>query len=95
MKKIILIVSLIIVAILILVMTGIIPKVMGKLVAIKYVKENYSNLDWKFEKIEFFNLYGAYYAYFKESENQSYVFRLNSKYFPTHVVFDGYHNSTI
>lgn len=75
--------------------TGIIPRIVGKQIAIKYVQQKYPDLNLQFERIEFVTPMGAYYVQFRGKNNQIYNFSLNSKYFPTHIEYDSYLNSNV
>lgn len=75
--------------------TGIVPQIMGKQIALRYVQERYSDLNLQFERIDFVTPMGAYYVQFKGNNNQFYNFKLNSKYFPTRVEYDSYLNSNV
>lgn len=79
---------LVIMLIIVLWLTGVIPQMIGKQAAINYVKENHIEIDLTYKSIEYSTAYGDYIATFLDEAGNAYNFRLNSKYFPTSVVYD-------
>lgn len=49
----------------------------------------------KYNNIEFSKEYGNYIVSFSDKENNLYNLKLNSKYFPTLVIYDGIIQSNI
>lgn len=94
-KKYILIIFVIILLIIILWLTGVIPKSIGKYTALNYVKKNYEEMNLKYNNIEFSKEYGNYIVSFSDKENNLYNLKLNSKYFPTLVIYDSIKQSNV
>ena len=67
---------------------GVIPKMIGKQAAIRYVKENYSEIGLTYQNIEVSTAYDDYIVNFSDESGATYNFRLSSKYFPTSVAYD-------
>lgn len=87
-KHILIGIAAIIILIIALWITGVIPKMIGKQAAIRYVKENYSEIDLTYQNIEFSTAYDDYIVSFSDEAGATYNFRLSSKYFPTSVAYD-------
>ena len=68
--------------------SGVIPRYIAKATAIKYVEENYSHLNLEFNKIDYSKSHGSYFAVFKDLGGSIYSFQLETKYFPTLIWFD-------
>ena len=81
-KKIIIICSVIIFLLIALWISGIIPKQIGKIYGIKYMKENFPEMKLEYEGIEWNKFYGDYIISFKDKENQSYSCIIGPKYLP-------------
>lgn len=94
-KKVLIVIYTIIVIVTILWLIGIIPKIIGVHTANKYVKENYKEMNLKYNYIEYSTAYGDYIVNFIDKENNVYNFRLNSKYFPTSVEYDSIIKSVV
>ena len=78
----------IIILILILWISGIIPKQIGKIAAINYVKKNYPDKDLMFLNIDYSPIHESYFASFKALDGRVYNFELYTKYLPVTVWFD-------
>lgn len=74
---------------------GIIPKILAVNVAKKHVKINYANMNLEYNDIEFSPSYGDYIVSFLDKNDNIFNFKLNSKYFPTSVVYDSIIQSNI
>ena len=81
-KKIIIICSVIIILLIALWLSGIIPKQIGKIYGIKYMKENFPEMELEYKGIEWNKFYGDYIISFKDKENQSYSCVIGPKYLP-------------
>lgn len=81
---------LIIIIILTLVITalwfcGVIPKQIGKIYGINYMKENFPEMQLDYVDIEWNKYYGDYIITFKDKENQNYSCIIGPKYFPISI----------
>lgn len=81
---------LIIIIILTLVITalwfcGVIPKQIGKIYGINYMKENFPEMQLDYVDIEWNKYYGDYIITFKDKENQNYSCIIEPKYFPISI----------
>lgn len=94
-KNILMVISMIFLLIIILWIIGVIPKNIGKNVAINYVKSNYPEMNLKYNNIEFSKEYGNYIVSFSDKKNNIYNFKLNYKYFPVSVIYDSIKQSNI
>ena len=81
-RKILLAIIYIAILILILWISGIIPKQIAKVSATNYLKENFPKLQLEYEDIEWSSSFGAYSVKFKDKNNKTYGFLMNNKYFP-------------
>ena len=68
-KNILMVISMIFLLIIILWIIGVIPKNIGKNVAINYVKSNYPEMNLKYNNIEFSKEYGNYIVSFSDKKN--------------------------
>lgn len=94
-RRIAIIIFTIVILIFILWISGITPKLIGKQIAIKYVEDNYKHMNLKYNYIEYSSAYGDYIVNFIDDINNSYNFRLNSKYFPTAIEYDSIIQSVV
>lgn len=94
-KNILIVLFVIFLLIIILWLIGVIPKAIGKHTAINYVKDNYQEMNLQYNNIDFSKNYGNYIVSFSDKENNFYNFKLNSKYFPTTVIYDSIKQSNI
>lgn len=78
----------IIVLIITLWISGIIPRQIGKIVAIKYVRENYPDKDIDYLNIDYSPFHKSYFVSFKSSDGRVYNFELHSRYLPITIWFD-------
>ncbi|MCF6460347.1 hypothetical protein [Clostridium sp. Cult3] len=85
-KKLILIY--IIALIVVLWISGIIPKQIGKVFAINYVNKNYPSKNLDFLNIDYSPIHNSYFVSFKDVEGRVYNFELCSRYFPITIWFD-------
>lgn len=74
--------------IIILWISGIIPKQIGKISAINYVKTNYPDKNLCFLNIDYSPIHNSYFVSFKDLDGRVYNFELHSRYFPTTIWFD-------
>lgn len=81
-KKILIITSIVVLGIIILWVGGIIPKQIGKIYGTKYMKDNFSKMQFEYENIEWNKYYGDYIITFKDKENEYYSCVIGPKYFP-------------
>jgi len=85
MKKEILIICSIVLIIIALWFGGIIPKQIGKIYGINYMKNNFPNMQLEYEKMEWNKYYGDYIITFRDKENQKYSCVIGPKYFPISI----------
>lgn len=64
---------------------GIIPKQIGKITAINYVQNNYSDKNLEFISMDFSPAHGSYFARFEDKEGNTYNFEIINKYLPVIV----------
>lgn len=64
---------------------GFIPKKIGKITAMNYVKKNYVELNLQFSDIEYSRSHGSFFAVFKDSEGKDHSFQLESRFVPTTI----------
>lgn len=84
-KKILIICSIVIIALIALWFTGVIPKQIGKIYGINYVKNNFPKMQLEFVNIEWSKHYGDYIITFKDKENEKYSCVIGPKYFPISI----------
>ncbi len=89
----ILIICSIILLITILWVTKIIPRMMAKVTADNYVKK----MDVKliYDDMEYFSQMGNWNVYYMSQDANRYCISVSSEYFPTRVVFDGVHQTSM
>lgn len=96
MKKkntIITIICFIILLIIILWTTKIIPRIMAKVTADNYVKQ--MSLKLNYDDMEYFSQMGNWNVYYMSQDANRYCISVSSEYFPTRVVFDGVHQTSM
>ena len=96
MKKkniIITIICCIILLIVILWVTKIIPRMMAKVTADNYVKQ--MNVRLNYDDMEYFSQMGNWNVYYMSQDANRYCISVSSEYFPTKVVFDGVHQTSM
>lgn len=81
-KKLLIIISTIVLLITILWFGEIIPKQIGKIYGTRYMKHNFPEMQLDYINIEWNKYYGNYIITFKDKENQSYSCAIGPKYFP-------------
>lgn len=92
-KVIISIICVIILLIIVLWVTKIIPRVMAKITADNYIKQMNEKLIY--DDMEYVSQMGNWNIYYMSQEEHRYCISVSSKYFPTKVVYDGYHQTSI
>lgn len=65
--------------------SGIIPKQIGKTYGIKYMSENFPDMQLEYINIEWNKYYGDYTITFKDKENNNYGCVIGPKYFPVNL----------
>lgn len=80
-KKVVLICSIVII-LLVLWFSGIIPKQIGKIYGISYMKNNFPEMQLEFVDIEWNKYYGDYIISFKDKDGQTYSCVIGPKYLP-------------
>lgn len=68
--------------------SGVIPKQIGRIAATNYVQSNHRNLGLVFIRMDYSSAHGAYIAVFNGTNGSEYNFLMNSKLFPTNVMYD-------
>ena len=84
-KKVLIIISIIVIGIMALWLGGIIPKQIGKIFGTKYMKDNFPEMQIEYVNIEWNKYYGDYIITFKDKENESYGCVIGPKYFPISI----------
>lgn len=82
-KNIIIIFAVIIV--LILWISGIIPKQIARISATNYLKKNFPKMNLEYVAIEWSTSFGGYNIRFKDKNNEMHSFIMNNKYFPINI----------
>lgn len=85
MKKILIIIGILVLVIIVLWFGGVIPKQIGKIYGIKYMKNNFPEMQFEYVNIEWNKYYGDYIITFKDKENGSYSCVIGPKYFPISI----------
>lgn len=85
MKKILIIIGILVLVIIVLWFGGVIPKQIGKIYGIKYMKNNFPEMQFDYVNIEWNKYYGDYIIIFKDKENGSYSCVIGPKYFPISI----------
>lgn len=84
-KNIIIAVIFIVLVILILWVTGIIPKQIAKISSTIYLKNNFPKIQLKYESIEWNPYFGDYIIVFRDEYNETHSFCIGPKYFPINI----------
>lgn len=63
-------------------LSGIIPKQIGKIYGINYMKNNFPKMQLEYVNIEFSKYHGDYIITFKDKNNKNYGCVIGPKYFP-------------
>lgn len=84
-KKNLIIIGILVLAIIVLWFGGVIPKQIGKIYGIKYMKNNFPEMQFEYVNIEWNKYYGDYIITFKDKENESYSCVIGPKYFPISI----------
>ena len=79
-KLIKIIIFLIVLFLLIFWFSGIIPKQIGKTYEIKYMNENFSEMELRFNNIEWSEQFGSYSIQFKDKQEEIYGVLIGPKY---------------
>ncbi|OKZ56953.1 MAG: hypothetical protein BHV99_04730 [Clostridium sp. 26_21] len=85
MKKNLIIIGILVLVIIVLWFGGVIPKQIGKIYGIKYMKNNFPEMQLDYVNIEWNKYYGDYIITFKDKENGSYSCVIGPKYFPISI----------
>lgn len=85
MKKNLIIIGILVLVIIVLWFGGVIPKQIGKIYGIKYMKNNFPEMQFDYVNIEWNKYYGDYIINFKDKENGSYSCVIGPKYFPISI----------
>lgn len=85
MKKNLIIIGILVLVIIVLWFGGVIPKQIGKIYGIKYMKNNFPEMQFDYVNIEWNKYYGDYIITFKDKENGSYSCVIGPKYFPISI----------
>lgn len=73
--------------------TKVIPRVMAKVTADNYVKQ--MNVKLNYDDMEYFSQMGNWNVYYMSQDANRYCISVSSEYFPTRVVFDGVHQTSM
>lgn len=87
------IICFIILLVIILWATKVIPRVMAKVTADNYVKQ--MNVKLNYDDMEYFSQMGNWNVYYMSQDANRYCISVSSEYFPTRVVFDGVHQTSM
>ena len=87
------IICFIILIVIILWVTKIIPRIMAKVTADNYVKQMNAKLNY--DDMEYFSQMGNWNVYYMSQDEHRYCISISSEYFPTRVVFDGVHQTSM
>ena len=83
----------IVLLIVILWVTKIIPRMIARATADNYVKQ--MNVKLIYDDIEYFSQMGNWNVYYMSQDEHRYCISVSSEYFPTRVVFDGVHQTSM
>lgn len=83
-KIILLIVAVLLFLVVMLWISGVIPKQIAKIYATHYLQENFPKIKWKYSNIEWCSAFGDYSITFKDENDKTYGFLIGPKYFPIH-----------
>ena len=93
-KSIIISISCFIIALIIILwVTKVIPRFMAKVTADDYVKQ--MNVKLIYDDMEYFSQMGNWNVYYMSQDEHRYCISVSSEYFPTRVVFDGVHQTSM
>lgn len=92
-KRIIIVICIVIIFIIVLWVTKIIPRIMAKVTADNYVKQMSVKLNY--DDMEYFSQMGNWNVYYMSQDANRYCISVSSEYFPTRVVFDGVHQTSM
>jgi len=81
-RNIILTIIFILIIVLILWVSGIIPKKIAQIYGTYYLNKNFPKIQLEFERIEWLSSFGDYIITFKDENNKQYGFTIGPKYFP-------------
>lgn len=81
-KMIIVTIMLILIFILVLWISGIIPKQIARISAINYLKNKFPKIQLDYVDIEWNSSFGGYTIRFKDQNNETFSFIMNNRYFP-------------
>lgn len=84
-KKILIAFFLIISLIMIIWLSGVIPKYIGKIYSIKYMSDNFPEMNLEFANIEWSKQFGSYTVQFKDKDENLYGILVAPKYFPINL----------
>lgn len=84
-KKIIVMIFILILFVIILWFSGIIPKQIGKMYAIKYMNDNFTKMELEFTNIEWNKQFDSYIIQFKDKNKELYGVVIEPKYFPINL----------
>lgn len=73
--------------------TKVIPRVMAKVTADNYVKQ--MNVKLNYDDMEYFSQMGNWNVYYMSQDANRYCISVSSEYFPTRVVFDSVHQTSM
>ena len=81
-KRVLIIITIVALLIIALWFGGIIPKQIGKIYGIDYMKDNFPEMQLEYVSLEWNKYYGDYIITFKDKENQTYSCVIGPKYLP-------------
>lgn len=81
-KKILVIIGIVVLVIIVLWLEGVIPKQIGKIYGIRYMKDNFPKMQLEYVNIEWSQYHDEYIITFKDKDNQQYGCSIGPKYFP-------------
>lgn len=84
-KKVLIICSIVIILLIALWFSGIVPKQIGKIYGINYMKNNFPEMQLEYVGIEWNKYYGDYIITFEDKENQKYSCVIGPKYLPISI----------
>lgn len=90
-NKVLLTILTIIVLIFVLWVTTVIPRVIAKVIAIKYAKN--INMYTKYSRMEYDKYLECWTVYFTDADGKIYNLNIVSKYFPNKVEYDGFYDN--
>lgn len=83
-KKRVIVITMVVIFLVILVLwiSGIIPKQIARISATNYLEKNFPKIKLEYVNIEWSSSFGGYSIKFKDKNNKTYSFIMNNKYFP-------------